>query len=41
MLEDESRHCRSRPARRKMTHKAFPFLEFIFHLNFQAEEKIK
>jgi hypothetical protein len=25
----------------KMTRKAFPFLEFLFHLNFQADEKIK
>jgi hypothetical protein len=25
----------------KTARKAFPFLEFLFHLNFQADEKIK
>jgi hypothetical protein len=31
----------SRPAWRKEVHKAFPFLEFLFHLNFQGDEKNK
>jgi hypothetical protein len=28
-------------ARMKMAREAFPFLEFLFHLNFQEDEKIK
>jgi hypothetical protein len=35
---DGLRHCRSRPVQRKTAREAFPFLEFLFHLNFQADE---
>jgi hypothetical protein len=32
--EDESGHCRSKPARRKTAREAFFFFEFLSHLNF-------
>jgi hypothetical protein len=41
MRGDGPWHCRSRPAQRETPREAFPFLEFLFHLTFQADEKIK